>query len=297
MTLMLSSCGRKQVGVDGVNGNSKVADRMSQKRIQKNIKYAHRGDLSLYLDLYLPEKKSNNPKLLVWFHGGGWRSGSKDECHISWMTEHGFAVASIQYRLSGQAKFPAQIHDCKEAIRYLRANSETYSYDSSQIGVAGISSGGQLATLLGTTGDRVELGGAEFSSLKDHSTQVHAVLNLCGTSDFIRAMNQFPQAVDDPNSTFGLLFGGPFSQKHELAKLASPATHVSKGDPPLLLVHGTKDPIVPFDQSEYMRDLYQQNGLEVKLITIQDGSHVPAEFWDKERRVQYLQFFEHHLKN
>ena len=258
-----------------------------------NLEYAKVGDVALHLDLYLPDAEKSAP-LVVWIHGGGWRKGSKDRCPFVWLNDHGYAVASVQYRLTDKASFPAQIHDCKGAIRWLRANAEHYGYDAEKIGVAGISAGGHLVALLGTSGDVKELEGDVGGNL-DESSRVQAVLDMCGPTDFLLRLKHAPVALDRTDSPVALLLGGPTSEKKELARLASPAHHVSKDDPPLLIFHGTKDPLVHPRQSEHLRDYYQEIGLDVALELIPDGGHVPKQFWDQTRRDMALKFFDEHV--
>ena len=208
----------------------------------KNLKYATVGDIPLHLDLYLPEKAEGVP-LVVWIHGGGWQKGSKDRCPLTWLTGEGYAVASVQYRLTDKASFPAQIHDCKGAIRWLRANAKEYGYNAKRVGVAGISAGGHLVALLGTSGDVKELEGDVGGNL-DYSSRVQAVLDMCGPSDFIMRAKQNPDRVTPEGSPVYKLLGGPVSEKQDLAKLASPAHHVTKDDAPLLIFHVLNDPLV-----------------------------------------------------
>ena len=120
---------------------------------------------------------------------------------------------------------------------------------------------------------------------------------MCGASDFILWLKNQPEAVDRPDAPIALLLGGPVSEKQDLARLASPAYHVTKDDPPLLMFHGSKDPIVHPRQSEHLRDVYQKAKLEVSLNLIPDGGHVPKEFWDKTRRDMALKFFDKHVRD
>ncbi len=256
----------------------------------KNIQYAKVGDITLHLDLYLPEKVEAKPKLIVWIHGGGWRRGSKDRCPFTWLNEHGYAVASVQYRLTDKGPFPRQIHDCKGAIRWLRANAAEHGYDAEKIGVAGISAGGHLVALLGTSGDVKALEGTVGDNL-DQSSRVQAVLDMCGPSDFVK----FASKRSLPTSPVTLLLGGTAAEKPEVAKLASPAHHVSKDDPPLLIFHGSKDPLVNPKQSEHLQDVYRKAKLDVSLEIIPDGGHVPRQFWDQTRRKMTLEFFRKHV--
>ena len=261
----------------------------------KNVEYAKVGDTPLHLDLYLPEKPKTADQLIVWIHGGGWRNGSKDRCAFTWLNQYGYAVASIQYRLTDAATFPAQIHDCKGAIRFLRANAEKYGYKAEKIGVVGISAGGHLVALLGTGGDVPDLEGTVGGNL-EQSSRVQAVVDMCGPTDFLLSFKQHPALFGRPNSSVALLLGGPVRDKQELAKLASPAAHITADDPPLLIIHGSKDPIVNPQQSEHLRDLYREAKLNAKLELIPEGGHVPKEFFDKDRRELIRKFYNEHLR-
>jgi acetyl esterase/lipase len=272
-----------------------VATQTAPAEVHKNVRYAQVGDIALHLDLYLPEKSDSPSPFIVWIHGGAWRKGSKDRCPFAWMTEHAYAVASVQYRLTDKASFPAQIHDCKGAIRWLRAHADDYGYNAEKVGVAGISAGGHLVALLGTSGDVKELEGDVGGNL-EQSSRVQAVLDMCGPSDFLLRLKNNPKAVNPPDSPVAQLLGGPASERQDAAQLASPAHHVSKDDPPLLIYHGTKDPLVSPSQSEHLRTLYLKADLEVTLELIRNGGHVPKEFWDKTRREMALKFFDKHVR-
>ena len=127
-------------------------------KVAKDIEFASVNGQSLKLDLHLPETPGGS-RLVVWIHGGGWRAGSKNRCQVSWLSNYGYTVASISYRLSNVAKFPAQLHDCKAAIRWLKAHAGEYGYLADRIAVSGASAGGHLATLVGTTGGNDKLEG------------------------------------------------------------------------------------------------------------------------------------------
>ncbi len=263
--------------------------------VHRDLQYAKVDDVALHLDLYLPDE-ADSPPLVVWIHGGGWRQGSKNRCPMVWLNQHGYAVASVQYRLTDKAKFPAQIHDCKGAIRWLRANSKKYGYNAERIGVAGISAGGHLVALLGTSGDSKKLEGEVGGNL-DQSSRVQAVLNKCGPADFLLRLKNNPGLVERPDSPVALLLGGPTSENKDLAKLASPAHHVTKDDAPLLIFHGTNDRLVSYKQSEHLKEAYDKADLEVELELITGGGHVPREFWDRTRRDMALEFFDEHVKS
>ncbi|MDH3582867.1 MAG: alpha/beta hydrolase [Phycisphaerae bacterium] len=263
-------------------------------KVLRDIEYAKVGGLSLKLDLYLPPKPKGT-RLLVWIHGGGWRQGSKNRCPLARFTEHAYSVASVQYRLSDKAVFPAQIHDCKGAIRWLRANAGKYGYDAERIGVAGISAGGHLVALLGTGGDVKQLEG-KVGGNPDQSSRVQAVLDMCGPSDFLLMLEKAPLALNNPRGAVGQLVGGPVGKKKDLARLASPAHHVTQDDAPLLIFHGENDRLVNPRQSRHLADLYKKTGLPVALEVIPGGGHVPRQFFDAKRMKIAGAFFARHLK-
>ena len=236
------------------------------------------------------------PPLLVWIHGGGWSKGSKTWCPLAWLTGHGFAVASVQYRLSGQAVFPAQIHDCKGAVRWLRAHAGKHGYDASRIGVAGISAGGHLASLLGVSSEVKDLEGVVGGNL-DQPSGVHAVVAICGTSDFLMILRGHPGYADSPTAATTKLFGGAIREKRDPARLASPVSHVTKDDPPLMILHGEDDPIVPTKLTAQLAERYKAAGAPVTRTLIPKGGHAPREFWDDVRRKAVREFFEVNLKN
>ncbi len=271
---------------------AKAADPVPTHR---NLVYATVGRTDLHLDLYLPNKSDAQTPLVVWIHGGGWRAGNKDSCSIAWLAGKGYAVASVQYRLSDKAKFPAQIHDCKGAIRWLRANAKKYGYNGERVGAAGISAGGHLVALLGTSGGLKDLEG-EVGGNADQSSRVQAVLDMCGPSDFLLRNQLRPAEDKGTESPVALLLGGTVAEKTDLARQASPAQHLSKDDAPLLIYHGDKDPLVDLKESQHLQVLYKKTGLEVALEIIPGGGHVPKEFSDQSRQDLALKFFNQHLR-
>src|SRR5882724_887911 len=153
-------------------------------RIDRDVEYARVGNRPLLLDLYLRDASTEPAPVVVWIHGGGWSSGDKFPTPAARLVAAGYSVASVEYRLTGEAKFPAQIYDCKAAIRWLRANARKYNIDSAHIGVWGHSSGGHLVSLLGTSGNVEELEGAEGNL--DQSSRVQAVVDFSGPTDLLR---------------------------------------------------------------------------------------------------------------
>lgn len=253
---------------------------------QEDVVYAEVDGHKLPLRLFVPTDVKS-PPLVVYIHGGSWRAGSYRSCELASLTEHGFAVASIEYRFTNVAIFPAQIHDCKGAIRWLRANAGKYGYDASRIAVIGTSAGGHLAVLLGTSADVADLEGTVGGNL-DQSSRIAAVVDYYGPTDFVLRAKTHPERANAKgSSTFGLL-GGPAIEKTEQAKRASGVTYVSADDPPLLIIHGDKDKTVYLDQSESIRKAYEAAKLDVAMILVPGGGHGGKEFFTGEnlRRVQ-----------
>ena len=256
----------------------------------KDIEFAKIKDHSLKLDLYIPEKNTKS-SLVVWIHGGGWQKGSKKDCKLDWLTGHGYSVASISYRLSQVAKFPAQLHDCKGAIRWLRANSTKYGYETNHIVVAGSSAGGHLAALIGTTSGNELLEGDIGGNLSQPSS-VSAIIDYYGATDFILRSKTQPSRANEVGSVVYNLLGGGADKKVELAKLASAAHHVTKDDPPLLIFHGDKDNTVLIDQSEAIIKAYKSKGLSVRMNVLPGKKHGGAVFYHGENRKRVLEFLE-----
>lgn len=260
----------------------------------KNLEFAEVDGHSLKLDLYLPAE-TKNPPLVVFIHGGGWRAGSKDRCPVTWLADHGFAVASISYRLTDKAIFPAQVHDCKAAVRWLRAHAKEYGYSTEKIAVAGSSAGGHLAALMGTSGDVKALEGTVGGNL-DQSSRVDAVVDYYGATDFVLRSKTQPSRANEKGSVVYLLLGGGADEKVELAKLASPVTHVSKDDPPFLILHGEKDNKVFLDQSLRIQEVYKQADLPLTLHVIEGAGHGGEVFFTGKSRELVLDYLTEQMK-
>lgn len=263
-----------------------------EPRVQKNIEFANVDGHSLKLDLYQPAK--GDSQLVVWIHGGGWRSGSKDRCPVTWLTGHGYSVASISYRLTDKATFPAQIHDCKAAVRWLRANAEEFGYSTDRIAVAGSSAGGHLAALMGTSGDVKDLEGTVGGNL-DQSSRVDAVVDFYGATDFVLRSKTQPSRANKEGSVVYLLLGGGADKKVKLAKAASAAFHVTPDDPPFLIFHGDKDNKVLLDQSQRIVEVYKKAGLPITLHVLEGSGHGGEEFYQGHRRKLIVEFLKQHL--
>lgn len=245
---------------------------------ERDIPYVANGDPAQRLDLYLPQPAPDHAlPLIVWVHGGGWQAGSKAGCPMLALVPHGYVVASIEYRFSQKARFPAQIQDCQAAIRWLRANHEKYHIDADHVGVAGASAGGHLVALLGTSGGKhafPPVGGNE-----DQSDRVQAVCDLFGPADFNTVIAQAEAAK--PKNVFHFNHGDPYSEligvplNSDQAKgdAVSPVHYVSKDAPPFLILHGTADPLVPFAQSTELADDLKKAGVDVILQPIPGAGH------------------------
>jgi acetyl esterase/lipase len=261
----------------------------------RDLEYAKVDGTALLLDLFVPEKADAPLPLIVWIHGGAWQSGDKAGCPALGQLRRGYAVASINYRLSQQAIFPAQIHDCKAAIRWLRAHAKEYNIDPQRIGVWGSSAGGHLVALVGTSGNVKELEGAEGNL--DQSSRVQAVCDWFGPTDFLQiAAHMLPGAKmehDTANSPESKLVGGPIQENKEKAAKASPITYVSKDDPPFLIMHGDKDILVPIHQSQLLTEALKKAGVEVTFKAIEGAGHG---FGGPEIMKTVEEFFDKHLK-
>jgi acetyl esterase/lipase len=260
----------------------------------RDLQYAEVDGLPLKLDLFLPAAK--NPPLIVWIHGGAWRAGSKADMPLGQLVEQGYAVASVDYRLSTVAPFPAQAHDLKGAIRFLRAKASEYSFDGSRIAVAGGSAGGHLAALVGVTNGNKELEGDVGGNL-DQKSDVQAIISLFGASDLTKILAQSTAKGREMRApALQLLLGAQPDEKPELAKLASPVAHVDAHDPPLLLVHGDADPQMPPEQSRELAAAYQKAGLTVRLEIIPGAVHGGPQFFDAPRIALMKSFLDEYLR-
>jgi acetyl esterase/lipase len=262
----------------------------------RDLPYVAGGHERQKLDLFVPEKGESLP-LIVWIHGGGWSAGSKENCPALGFLRGGYAVASINYRLSQHAVYPAQIEDCKSAIRWLRAHAARYRINPDKIGVWGASAGGHLVALLGTTGDVKEFEKGEHLG---QSSRVQAVCDWFGPTDFMEyygyANNKLVAPMvqpDAPDSALARLVGGKLSEKKELVARANPITYASKGDAPFLIMHGDKDPLVPLHQSEILEQSLKKAGVPVTLY-IEKGSGHSLRGPEVSRMM--FAFFEKHLK-
>jgi acetyl esterase/lipase len=228
-----------------------------------NVPYIAGGGAQQQLDLYIPTEEQNEP-LIVYVHGGGWEHGDKagdslnpNNLQLLW---DGYAMASVNYRLAPAAIWPAQIQDCKAAIRWLRAHAKRYGYDGARIAVIGESAGGHLVAMLGTTGGSKSF---DVGENLDFSSDVTCVVDLFGVADF---------TLLDGNVSF---LGGSAKEHLELARSASPINYVHSDEPPMLVVHGTADRLVPYLQAEILVEAMDKAGASYYFHTVVGGGHNP----------------------
>ncbi len=278
----------------GVSAPNSAADKLGP-RVLKAVAYAGVGDAALRLDIHLPGGAGPHP-LIVWVHGGAWRAGSRKDMPLGGLVARGFAVASVDYRLSTVAPFPAQVHDIKAAIRFLRAHAGEYGFDARRFAVAGSSAGGHLAALTGTSNGSAELEG-EVGAHQDQSSDVQAIVSFFGASNLQTILGQStPHGLSVRVPALQLLLGGQPDAKPALAKLASPVAHAGPRVPPLLLIHGDADPQMPFEQSRELEAAYRQAGRPVRFVAMHGSVHGGREFFDEERLAVVEKFLREHLK-
>jgi acetyl esterase/lipase len=271
-------------------------------RMERDIAYIEGGDVAQKLDIYVPEKPADKPlPLLVHIHGGAWWAGSKFPCPVAAMVLKGYAVASVEYRFSKVAKFPAQIQDCQAAIRWLRAHAKQYNFDTAHVGAVGGSAGGHLSALVGTSGGKKAfppIGGNEAES-----DRVQAVCDIFGPADFSTVVQQAAEdknvknifAFNTPTDPYSSLIGAQLDDKPK-ADAVSPVHYVSKDSPPFLILHGTHDALVPHAQSEELLAALKEQGIEAWLQTLPGSGHGGPSF-GKPAVLQLMQnFFDKFLK-
>lgn len=236
----------------------------------KDVVYAEADGLTRALDLYVPHADA---PLVVYVHGGAWRAGTKADGVPMFLVEAGYAVASLEFTQTPEAPFPANVHDIKAGIRYLRANAAQYGFNAENIVITGSSSGAHLAVLVGVTNGNADLEGTVGSNL-DTSSDVQAILSYFAATDLTTILSQstpFGVGVREPGLM--LLLGALPDAVPELAQLASPVYQVDANDPPLLLLHGDRDPQMPVNQSLQMLGTYQEHGLDVGFIPVHGAAH------------------------
>jgi acetyl esterase/lipase len=276
-------------------GRTPNASRLPESAtVHRDLAYVPGGHERQKLDLYLPKEGTHLP-LIINIHGGAFKLGSKaDSVPVEYLAQ-GYAVASINYRLSQHAKFPAQIEDCKAAVRWLRAHAAEYRLDPGHFAAWGGSAGGNLAALLGTTGDAK---GFDVGPNLDQSSRVQAVVDYFGPTDFLQMdAHRLPNGmVHDPaDSPESELIGGAIQENKEKTARTNPITYITPGDPPFLICHGDQDPLVPHHQSELLAAALKQAGVPVTFYTVKGAGH--GGFRDPKVPQLTQEFLAAHLKS
>jgi acetyl esterase/lipase len=257
----------------------------------RNIDYVGAGNPRQTLDLIAPgAKPARKLPLVVFVHGGGWNSGNKSDGLplIRLISASGdYAAATINYRLSPEATWPAQIFDCKAAIRFLRGKADDYGLDPANIGIIGMSAGGHLVSMLGSSGGITSLEG-NLGPFPKQSSKVQCVVNFFGPTDFLT----MPGDPTQPNPVSALL-GGVGPDLREKARLASPVTWITKTAAPFLTAHGTRDPLVPYSQAEEIHAALRKAGVESHLIAMKGAGHG---FANNALNLRIRQFLDNHLR-
>jgi acetyl esterase/lipase len=269
-----------------------------------DVEYGKVGERALHLEIARPKTPPAKPMpVVLWIHGGGWKEGSYKPDVLIALAARGWFTASIEYRLSGEAKWPAQIEDCKLAIRWLRANADRWGIDPKHFGVCGISAGGHLAECLGTMDEKA---GFDVGANPETSSRVQAVMAESGPVDFTP---EGPGVLGEKDARHApvllQLFGVSYDKNPALWKAASPLYQVRAGDPPFLLIAGDADEVVPKAHSERMLAALQKAGVPAELITMKNANHVllpakagtPTEPSMPEMYQRIIKFLEMNLAN
>jgi acetyl esterase/lipase len=294
--LVVTGCEKIEQGVLRVMLEPDAPDPAKGVQVVSDIVYSQAPQGDLLLDLYLPAAESMESiaeplPVVLFFFGGAFEMGNKAQLElydVHTLPLDGFAVVSIDYRLSDQAIFPAQLDDAQNALRWIHAHAGQYNLDANNIGVLGMSAGGMLAALVGT------------QSL-DQAMGVQAVVDYYGPTDFLQGDEHALEGADSnwaaADSWPSRYLGSAIGAVPDRVAATNPITYVSADDPPFLIVHGDQDEIVPPHQSKILYDALQQAGVEVELYVVKDGGHARGgEFGSPELHRRTVAFLQQHLQ-
>jgi len=269
-----------------------------------SIDYIGNNNPRQTLDLYIPDNITQKAPLIIFIHGGGWHSGGTENV-LAWcdtLLANHFIVAAINYRFSQDSIFPAQIYDCKAAVRWLKANADLYSIDTSKIGLIGVSAGAHLGSLLGLTADIPQLedlsqGNSDYSSAVNAIVDFYGPSNLLEMSDYSGSDCPSPRNYDVEGSVVTQLLGCIAADCPETALFASPISYVDSDDPPFFIYHGTSDCVVPNNQSIKLYSKLLENNVDAHLNIIEGVAHGDSIFYNSNSKIEVLNFFNEKLNS
>ncbi|MES2830040.1 MAG: alpha/beta hydrolase [Bacteroidota bacterium] len=256
----------------------------------KRIPYVVNGHKLQNLDIYITKNATKPMPLLIWIHGGAWEGGLKKWIDPAYLLNSGYAIASIDYRFSGDAIFPAQVIDCNEAALFLWDHATEYGFDKSKFIIGGGSAGGHLSSLIGLSANNNK---TEFYNNIKRSRQIKykAIVDFYGPSD-LNVVHGKATAMDydSENSALTRLLGHPTLERPDIAAQASPVTYIDKNDPPIIILHGDADDIVPFWESKLFYSKLRLAGVQAELVKLAGAGHGGAQFSSKETQKKLNDF-------
>jgi acetyl esterase/lipase len=268
------------------------AARAGEIVFEEGIEYSNPDGQHLQLNLARPKDAHAPAPAVLCIHGGGFRAGNRDRWNklCQQLAERGYVAATVTYRLAPKYQFPAAVHDVKAAVRWLRANASKYGIDPARIGVVGDSAGGHLAQFLGVTAGVAPFEGSGGNG--EQSSAVTCVVNYYGPSDFTKS---YDKSVD-AGEVLPLFLGGNLATARRRHIEASPLYWVTSLASPTLLLHGTKDPYVAFEQATWIHDRLKAAEVEVQLLELKDAGHGFKDADAERAEAAMFEFFDRHLK-
>jgi acetyl esterase/lipase len=308
MAQAIGNAGSRQRAFLGPHPPASTANTDHIKRKFLDVPYAFLSPAHR-LDIYLPDEADGPFPVILSIHGGAFMECDKADGQVMPMLEglkRGYAVVAVNYRLSGEAKFPAQIHDVKAAVRWIRAEAARYGFDPSRIAAWGGSAGGYLATMLGVTSGVKELEDLSLGNA-EQSSDVQCVVDWYGPTDFLKlddwlnASGLTPRPGMEhnaPHSPESLLLGEQITKVPDLVKAANPETYITPATPPFFVQQGTTDTVIPVQCSiNLAARLAQVAGSDtVQLELLEGADHADPRFEAADNVQKVLDFLDKHLR-